>query len=91
MVLARRRRGTAEASDMECELREQMKREDGLLLGRATFEQFRSYWRKQAGDATGISEHLNKIHKYVVSSTIESPEWQNTTVLPGRWATRSRR
>ncbi len=72
-----------DVSDIEGELREQMKREDGLLLGRATFEQFRGYWPKQTDDTTGITDHLNTIHKYVFSTTLESPEWQNTTLLRG--------
>jgi dihydrofolate reductase len=32
---------------------------------------------------TGISDYLNRVQKYVVSSTMTSPEWQNSTVLSG--------
>jgi dihydrofolate reductase len=72
-----------DVSDIEAELREQMQREDGLLLGRATFEQFQGYWPAQTDDRTGITDHLNKVHKYVISTKLESPAWQNTTVLRG--------
>jgi dihydrofolate reductase len=72
-----------DVADIEDQLREQMKREDGLLLGRATFEQFRGYWPKQTEDTTGITDHLNRVHKYVFSTTLASPEWENTTVLRG--------
>jgi dihydrofolate reductase len=75
--------GAVDVSDIEAELREQMKREDGLLLGRKTFDLFRGYWPAQTDDTTGITDHLNTVQKYVVSTTLESPEWQNTTVVRG--------
>jgi len=56
---------------------------DALLVGRQTFEDFRSYWPKQTDDATGVTDYLNRVHKYVVSSTITDPDWQNSTVLSG--------
>ena len=43
----------------------------------------RSYWPYQADDTTGISDYLNAVQKYVVSSTLEEPEWEPTTVLRG--------
>jgi dihydrofolate reductase len=56
---------------------------DALLIGRQTFEDFRGYWPKQTDDATGVTDYLNKVAKYVVSSTMSHPEWQNSTVLTG--------
>jgi dihydrofolate reductase len=56
---------------------------DALLLGRQTFEDFRGYWPAQTDDRTGITSYLNSVAKYVVSSTLEDPEWTNTTVLRG--------
>ena len=64
-------------------LQQQMKRQDGLLLGRVTFEQFRGYWPQQKNDSTGITAHLNSVSKYVVSHTLQEPAWENTTVLRG--------
>jgi dihydrofolate reductase len=60
-------------------------RGDALLLGRRTFEDFRSYWPKQTDDRTGITDELNRIRKYVVSATLDDPAWQNSTVLSGDW------
>src|SRR3954469_16989766 len=54
-----------------------------FLVGRITFEQMRGYWPQQTDDATGISEYLNQVSKYVVSSTLEEPGWDRTTVLRG--------
>jgi dihydrofolate reductase len=70
-------------SDLVAVLRRQMEAEDALLLGRNTFESFRGYWPQQTDDTTGITDHLNEVQKYVVSSTLRDPEWENTTVLRG--------
>ena len=56
---------------------------DALLVGRQTFEDFRSYWPKQTDDPTGVTDYLNRVAKYVVSSTMSDPQWQNSTVLTG--------
>lgn len=73
--------GDSDSSDVVAELQTMMREEDGLLLGRVTFEEFRGYWPKQTDDTTGISDHLNRVPKYVVSSTLADPKWENTTVL----------
>ncbi len=70
-------------SDLLEELHRQDREADGLLVGRQTFEDLRGYWPKQSDDATGITEYLNRVHKYVVSSTMTDPGWQNSTVLSG--------
>jgi hypothetical protein len=43
----------------------------------------RGYWPKQTDDSTGVSDFLNRVEKYVVSSTMADPEWEHTTVLGG--------
>ncbi|MGX9791748.1 dihydrofolate reductase family protein [Mycobacterium sp. MMS18-G62] len=69
------------------DLLEESHRQDGqsdaLLLGRQTFDDFRGYWPKQTDDSTGVTDYLNKVAKYVVSSTMSDPQWQNSTVLAG--------
>ena len=70
-------------SDVVEVLRRQMEAQDALLVGRVTFEAFRGYWPQQVDDQTGIREHLDSVDKYVVSSTLEDPEWENTTLLRG--------
>jgi dihydrofolate reductase len=63
-------------------------RGDALLLGRRTFEDFRGFWPKQTDDHTGITDELNRVQKYVVSSTMTDPKWQNSTILTGDWLAR---
>src|SRR5205814_5316677 len=70
-------------SDLIAALTSQREAADAFLVGRITFEQMRGYWPQQTDDATGISEYLNQVSKYVVSSTLEEPGWDHTTVLRG--------
>lgn len=56
---------------------------DGFLVGRRTFEEMRGFWPKRTDDRTGVTDHLNRVQKYVVSSSIEDPDWDGTTILRG--------
>ncbi|GAA0592903.1 alpha/beta fold hydrolase [Actinomadura livida] len=49
-----------------------------LLLGRTTYEGFAQAWPRQTGD---FAEKMNGMPKYVVSSTLRDPEWENTKVI----------
>jgi dihydrofolate reductase len=75
--------GQGDMSDLLEEMHRQDREADGLLLGRQTFEDFRGYWPAQADDTTGITEYLNQVQKYVVSSTLIDPGWENSTILSG--------
>jgi dihydrofolate reductase len=52
------------------------------LLGRVTYEGFAEAWPSRK-DPAGFADRMNSMPKYVVSSTLESPTWNNTTVLSG--------
>lgn len=75
--------GETDTADIMATLHTQMERQSALLLGRVTFEQFRGYWPLQTDDTTGITDHLNRIPKYVVSTTLREPRWEHSTVLGG--------
>lgn len=53
---------------------------DALLLGRKTYEGFAAAWPGRGGD---FADKFNTMPKYVVSTTIENPEWNNSTVIAG--------
>jgi dihydrofolate reductase len=55
---------------------------DALLLGRRTYEVFAASWPQRGSDVRN-ADRMNNTQKYVASTTLESPEWQNTTVLEG--------
>jgi dihydrofolate reductase len=53
---------------------------EALLLGRLTYEGFAAAWPSREGE---FADKFNTMPKYVVSSTLEQPEWNNSTVLKG--------
>jgi dihydrofolate reductase len=53
---------------------------EALLLGRVTYEGFAKAWPTREGE---FADKFNSMPKYVVSSTLEEPEWNNSTVLTG--------
>jgi dihydrofolate reductase len=56
---------------------------DGLLLGRKTYEIFAAHWPRVSGEDDPIAAKLNSVPKYVVSRTLETVEWNNSTLLQG--------
>jgi dihydrofolate reductase len=52
---------------------------DALLLGRVTYEGFAAAWPERPSDP--FSDKFNGMPKYVVSSTLKDPEWNNSTVI----------
>jgi dihydrofolate reductase len=61
---------------------EQMQAADAMLLGRVTYEEFASYWPTSQDDPE-LAAYMNGTPKYVVSSTLKSADWQNTTLIDG--------
>jgi dihydrofolate reductase len=53
---------------------------DALLLGRGTYDGFAPVWPHIEGE---FADKFNTMPKYVISKTLTSPEWTNTTVLSG--------
>jgi dihydrofolate reductase len=53
---------------------------EALLLGRRSYEWFAARWPSRSGE---LADRLNGLPKYVVSSTIGDPAWNNSTVLKG--------
>jgi dihydrofolate reductase len=53
---------------------------EALLLGRRSHEWFAARWPSRSGE---LADRINSLPKYVVSSTLEDPDWNNSTVLKG--------
>src|SRR4051794_7444016 len=53
---------------------------EALLLGRRSYAFFAARWPSRSGE---LADRLNSLPKYVVSSTLEDPDWNNSTVLKG--------
>jgi dihydrofolate reductase len=59
---------------------EETRASDALLLGRVTYEGFAEAWPSRDGE---FADMFNSMPKYVVSSTLASADWKNSTVLRG--------
>ena len=53
---------------------------DALLLGRVTWEGFADSWPSREGE---FADKFNNMPKFVVSTTLDEPEWNNSTVIRG--------
>jgi dihydrofolate reductase len=53
--------------------------QDAMLLGRVTYDAFAAHWPQQTGE---LADTMNGTAKYVVSGTLTSADWRNTTLIP---------
>jgi dihydrofolate reductase len=68
---------------------EELRAADAQLLGRVTYEGFAKAWPTMEG-AGEFGEKMNAMPKFVVSTTLDAADWNNTTVLRGELATEVR-
>jgi dihydrofolate reductase len=59
---------------------QQLRDSDALLMGRRTYDAYASAWPGREGD---LADKINTMTKYVASTTLQAPDWANTTVLDG--------
>ena len=59
-----------------------MQAADTLLFGRQTYQEFESYWPQQ-GSEVELADYFNNTPKLVVSNTLKTVEWQNSTLISG--------
>jgi dihydrofolate reductase len=74
------------SEDVAEEIRAGIHASEALLLGRVTYEIFAAYWPSQTNDEFGIADKLNSERKFVVSSTLEKAEWNDSTLIRGNVA-----
>ncbi len=58
----------------------ELREADAQLLGKRTYEGFAAAW-PQMQDEAGFADKMNSMPKYVVSTTLETADWNNTTIL----------
>ena len=61
---------------------DQLLASDALLLGRKTYQGFAKAWPSMT-DGGWYADRMNTLPKYVVSTTLDKAEWNNTTMLQG--------
>jgi dihydrofolate reductase len=52
---------------------------DAFLLGRATYDVFAGFWPTMTNNEFGVADKFNSAPKYVVSTTLQKADWNNTT------------
>ncbi len=61
-----------------------MSASDAMLLGRVTYQEFAAYWPTSTDEASAA--YMNNTPKYVVSTTLDKAEWNNSTLIKGNVA-----
>ena len=56
---------------------------DAMLLERLTYQEFASYWPIVSAEDQPFADHMNNTPKYVVSTTLQKAEWNNSTLIKG--------
>ncbi|WP_152397819.1 dihydrofolate reductase family protein [Paenibacillus cellulositrophicus] len=65
---------------------EELKSSDTLLLGRVTYDGFAAAWPNMIEQTGEYGEWMNGYPKYVVTTTLDKAEWNNSTVIKGDFA-----
>jgi dihydrofolate reductase len=60
-----------------------MEASDAMLLGRRTYQDFEAYWRDKTAEEEPYAPYINRTQKFVVSKTLTSVDWQNSTLITG--------
>lgn len=68
--------------EMGQEVGAQVQETDTLLFGRQTYQEFENYWPQQ-GSEVELADYFNSTPKLVVSNTLKTADWQNTTIVSG--------
>ena len=58
-----------------------METNKAFLMGRTLYDEWAAYWPESTDEP--FASYFNNLPKYVISSSLENPAWNNTTVLPG--------
>ena len=68
--------------EMGAEIGAAMAEADAFLLGRVTYEEWATFWPSQPSDDQ-FADYMNNTPKFVVSTTLEKAEWNNSTLIKG--------
>ncbi len=59
----------------------QIREADAFLLGRNTYEMFAGYWPTLKNNEFGVADKMNSAPKYVVSTTLQNADWDNSVLI----------
>src|SRR6187200_1426658 len=52
-----------------------------MVMGRTTYEMLAPYWSAKTNNEEGFADHLNSMPKYIVSTTLKDPTWNNSRLI----------
>ena len=70
-----------DSPERQAHISEELHASDALLLGRVTYEMLAPYWSQLKNNEMGIAGHLNKVAKWVVSTSLQKADWNNSTII----------
>ncbi len=68
-------------AEMMATMGSQLDSQDAVLLGRVTYQEWAAYWPTSTDEP--FASYINNIPKYVLSTTLDRVDWQNTTLVKG--------
>ena len=74
------------SDEMGQAIQSQMDASDTMLLGRVTYQEFAGFWPHQSSAEVPMADYMNTTPKLVVSTTLDTVEWQNSTLIKGNVA-----
>ena len=69
------------SDDMAAHIEAQVNATDVMLYGRVTYAIFAGFWPTDAAKGESLADKINRTPKYVVSTTLASADWQNSTLI----------
>ena len=69
--------------EVGAEIGKNMQSSDAMLMGRRQYVQWSEYWPTKTDADDPFAGYINNVRKYVVSSTLDSVEWNNSTLIDG--------
>lgn len=67
--------------EMQVDNQAQINNAEAMLMGRRTYDAFAPVWPNMTNNEFGIADHMNNAPKYVVSTTLQTADWNNTTII----------
>ena len=68
--------------DVQQNMIEVINAQDAVLLGRGMYQEWARYW-PATKEEPAFADFINPVHKYVVSTTLQQAEWNNSTIING--------
>jgi len=73
-----------DSEDRQTYIRDGILHSGAFIFGRKTYEMLAPYWSSLKNNEMGVADQLNNSPKYVVSTTLQKADWNNSTIINGQ-------